>query len=343
MRFGVALPQYTYPLPDGRHDPDAVVASAQLAEELGYDSVWVSDHFFRFLGRPEAKPELFGALEPLATLAALATATDRIRLGTLVLCAAFRHPALVAKSAATIDRLSGGRLELGLGAGWYEPEFQAIGVPFGSARERLTKLEDAAKLVAAALESSGPITHETPTWRFENYANEPGSLQRPRPPIWIGGNGGPVLMRVVASAADGWNTVWRFSLDGYEARLARLRRACGAVGRDPASVRLSVGQYCLIGRTHADVERAWDRARRSAPANLFDDVPLARFAEGALVGTYDECAERIRSLEALGVECIVLNFAPLPFGTYHADQLREVANELIPRLDAPVNVGNPAP
>jgi probable F420-dependent oxidoreductase len=335
VRFGVALPHYTYSLPEGPDEPDAVVAMAQLAEQLGYYSVWVSDHFFRLLGRPQAQPEPFGALEPLATLGAVSTATQRIRLGTLVLCTAFRHPALVAKSAATIDRLSRGRLELGLGAGWYEPEFQAIGVPFGSPRERLAGLEDAAKLIAAALESSGPMTLETPTWRLEGYVSEPGPVQTPRPTIWIGGNGGPVLMRVVARAADGWNTVWRFSLEEYEARLARLRRACDAVGRDPASVRLSVGQYCLVGRTHAEVERAWERSRRLTPANLFDDVPLARFAEGALVGTYDECAERIHSLEALGVESIVLNFAPLPFATYPAEQLREVASEVIPRLGAP--------
>ena len=120
MRIGLALPHYDFSIP-GVHPIgfDPVADVAVRAERLGFDSVWMSDHFFASLGRYGGGHERYGSLEPLSTLAALAALTDRVRLGTLVLSAGFRHPAIVAKSAAAIDRLSGGRMELGLGAGWF--------------------------------------------------------------------------------------------------------------------------------------------------------------------------------------------------------------------------------
>ena len=136
MRFGLSLPHYGFSLPTGQITFADAAGWARRAEALGFDSVWVSDHFFYSFARYGADPSPISSLEPLATLAGVAAVTDRVRLGTLVLCAAFRHPALLAKAATSIDLLSGGRLDLGLGAGWMAEEFEAFGYRFGSPGER---------------------------------------------------------------------------------------------------------------------------------------------------------------------------------------------------------------
>ncbi|HEX5949579.1 MAG TPA: LLM class flavin-dependent oxidoreductase, partial [Actinomycetota bacterium] len=136
MRVGLALPHYDFSLPGAEPVTfERVAEVATAAERLGFDSVWMSDHFFTSLERYGGDERRYGSLEPLTTLAALAPCTERVRLGTLVLSAGFRHPSVLAKSATAIDLLSGGRLDLGVGAGWYAPEFEAFAYPFGSAGE----------------------------------------------------------------------------------------------------------------------------------------------------------------------------------------------------------------
>src|SRR6188474_19427 len=162
MRFGLSLPHYGFSLPSGETSFSAVAEWAKKAEDLGFDSVWVSDHFFYSFARYGADPSPIASLEPLATLAGIAAVTDRVRLGTLVLCAAFRHPALLAKAATSIDLLSGGRLDLGLGAGWMEEEFEAFGYRFRSPGERFAILEETVE-VLRELFGGEPVTHEGPT------------------------------------------------------------------------------------------------------------------------------------------------------------------------------------
>ena len=143
MRIGIALPHYDFSIPGVNPITfDALAEVAVRAERLGFDSVWVSDHFFATMERYGGGPERYGSLEPLATLAALASLTERLRLGTLVLSAGFRHPAILAKAATAIDRLSGGRLELGMGAGWFEAEYDGFGYGFGTVGERFELLEE---------------------------------------------------------------------------------------------------------------------------------------------------------------------------------------------------------
>src|SRR6266511_3491666 len=143
MRIGLALPHYDFSFPEGEGLTwPGVLEAAQRAERLGFDSVWISDHFFLDLERYGGPAEPLGSVEPFTALAALAVRTERVRLGTLVACAAFRHPAIVAKMATAIDLASGGRLDLGLGAGWYRREFEAFGYPFGTTGERFRNLED---------------------------------------------------------------------------------------------------------------------------------------------------------------------------------------------------------
>jgi alkanesulfonate monooxygenase SsuD/methylene tetrahydromethanopterin reductase-like flavin-dependent oxidoreductase (luciferase family) len=196
MRFGLALPQYGFSLPSGRIGVDDVAAWAVRAEELGFDSVWLSDHFFYSFGRYGADPAPIAALEPLTALAAAGASTSRVRLGVIVLCAAFRPAGLVMKAAGTIDRLSEGRLDLGLGAGWLEDEFTAFGYPFGSVGDRFEILE-------RAMEEIDRILGD-PSWPA------PHPVQN-RLPIWLGGKGGPRLLRLVARYAAGWNSVWRIT------------------------------------------------------------------------------------------------------------------------------------
>jgi alkanesulfonate monooxygenase SsuD/methylene tetrahydromethanopterin reductase-like flavin-dependent oxidoreductase (luciferase family) len=171
MRVGLTLPHYDYSLPEVSPITfEAVADEAVRAERLGFDSVWVSDHFFASLDRYGGGDERHGALEPLTTLGGLAVRTERIRLGTLVLSAAFRHPAVLAKSATAVDRLSGGRLELGLGAGWYEPEFEAFGYPFGSVGERFDLLEETLAYVGALFDGE-PASFEGKRFRLQEAFN----------------------------------------------------------------------------------------------------------------------------------------------------------------------------
>ena len=207
MRFGLALPQYGFSLPGGEVGLDTTAGWARRAEELGFDSVWVSDHFFYTFSRYGGDPTPIPAVEPMTALAALATMTSRVRLGTLVLCAPFRHPALLAKMAMTIDRLSGGRLDLGLGAGWLREEFDAFGLPFGSIGDRFTALEDALAALAA-LQSGDGADYEGPTVTLRDASMLPGPVNG-HIPVWVGGKGGPRLLRLIAAHADGWNVVWR--------------------------------------------------------------------------------------------------------------------------------------
>src|SRR5688572_10444744 len=161
MRFGLTLPHYGFSLPSGRATFADVADWGRRAEALGFDSVWVSDHFFYSFARYGADPSPIASLEPMATLAGVAAVTERVRLGTLVLCAAFRHPALLAKAATSIDLLSAGRLDLGLGAGWMAEEFEAFGYRFGSAGERFAILEETLEVVRELFDGEA-VTYDGP-------------------------------------------------------------------------------------------------------------------------------------------------------------------------------------
>ncbi len=332
MRIGLALPHYDFSFPDRDHaDVDATARWAETAETLGFDSVWMSDHFFLDLQKYGGSSHRFGSLEPLVTLAVVAARTRRIRLGSLVLVAAFRHPAMLAKAAATLDLASGGRLDLGLGAGWYEAEFRAMGFPFERTQDRIAHLREYVQVVRGML-SGDEFSFEGSAFRVERAPNRPYAVQRPHPPIWIGSKGGPRMLRLVAGVADGWNTAWRCTPAAYRERVDALERACTQAGRDPSTVRRSVGLSCLIGEDEQDLRHRWAAWQRWAPAGTLDDAAFSDYRSDALVGTLDQCAERIREFAALGVEEIILSFANLPFAVADADQLQLVAEQLIPKV-----------
>jgi alkanesulfonate monooxygenase SsuD/methylene tetrahydromethanopterin reductase-like flavin-dependent oxidoreductase (luciferase family) len=190
MRFGLALPHYDSSFEGEVASWESVRRVAATAEDSGWDSVWVSDHLFLDWSKYGGSSEPRGSLECWMTLSGLAAATSRVRLGSLTLCNDLRNPALVAKMAATLDVISGGRLDLGLGAGWYEPEYAAAGIEFSPAGTRIARLGEAVEIVGRLLEGE-ELTYPGRHYSIRGAICRPGPLQTPRPPVWVGGQGRP--------------------------------------------------------------------------------------------------------------------------------------------------------
>jgi F420-dependent oxidoreductase-like protein len=330
MKFGLALPHYDFSTPEEVPVSwERVSRAARSAEALGFDSVWVSDHFFLSLDRYGGPPTPQGSVEALAALASLAVTTERVRLGTLVLSAGFRHPALLAKAATTVDLLSSGRLDLGIGAGWYREEYEAFGYEFGTAGQRFEVLEETV-LVLAMLFGQGPVTWRGRHFRLNEAYSRPLPIQQPRPPLWVGGKGGPRLLRLAARHADGWNTVWAWTPDAYAGRVRALRQACEREGRDPATIRLSLGLYTLVGEDRRDLVARFRALQRWTPGGALDGVLLDDWARDKLVGTPGQVVERLDQLAALGVEETIVSAASVPFAVYDETMLSVLSEGVMP-------------
>ena len=185
MQLGLALPQYDFSLGIGSPLSWAsVLETAERAERAGFDSLWLSDHLVLDLERYGGPAERFGSFEPLVTLAALARAVPRVRLGTLVLCEALRSASLLAKSLATLDHLSGGRLDIGVGAGWYEPDYEAVGMTMPGPGERIDRLRDAVEVLRGLL-PGGPFTYDGRAHRANGAVNVPPALRSARDPASV--------------------------------------------------------------------------------------------------------------------------------------------------------------
>jgi probable F420-dependent oxidoreductase len=202
-------------------------AAAQQSEALGFDSVWVYDHLLhRFEGHPTV-----GFWEAWTMLTALAASTDRVELGTTVLCAGFRNPALLAKMADTLDEVSGGRLILGLGAGWHEPEFDAFGVPFD---HRVSRLEEALQIIKPLLQDR-ETDFQGEFYRAENCEIRPRGPREDGVPILVAAFA-PRMMALTARYADQWTTDWLGPIEKTKEDVAKVRAACEAEGRDPSTL-----------------------------------------------------------------------------------------------------------
>jgi probable F420-dependent oxidoreductase len=326
MRFGLALPHYGFSLPSGETSFSAVAAWAQRAEELGFDSVWVSDHFFYSFGRYGGDPAPIASLEPLTTLAGIAAVTRRVRLGTLVLCSAFRHPALLARIAASIDLLSDGRLDLGLGAGWMREEFDAFGYRFGTAGERFEALEESLDVIRR-LFGGDPVTYDGPTVTLRGAVLAP--VPQRGPALWVGGKGGPRLLQLAARLADGWNVVWRVAPETYVRKVSDVHEACDVAGRDPATFGLSVGLYSLIGENEEAARAAFDRGRAGAPGDAMAADDYGSWRADTLSGTPDQILERVAAFESLGVRELIVSPWVLPFAIHEPEQVELFAERVI--------------
>ena len=195
-------------------------------EALGFESLWIPDHLIRPFDREEWMQEAW------TLLAGLAAVTEKVRLGILVSCNTFRHPALLAKQAVTVDHVSNGRLELGIGAGWFVPEHEMFGIPFPETAELVARYREAVELIDVYI--SNDVSSYTGTYyQLTDAPCRPGPIQTPRPPLTLGAHG-PVMLKIVARHADRWNTVG--TLEQMRERNKRLDDACAAIGRDPKSI-----------------------------------------------------------------------------------------------------------
>ena len=226
--------------------------AALRAERDGFDSVWLIDHLlYEWEGQPR-----HGVWEGWTFLTALAEATNRVEIGTLVICTAFRNPALLAKMADALDEVSEGRLILGLGAGWHEPEFTAFGYSFDHLASRF---EDALRIIAPLLRT-GAVNYVGEYERAIDCQSLPRGPRPNGPPILIGASR-PRMLRLTAEFADAWNTCWLGRASELPERAAKIRAACAEVGRDPASLELTVGQLATFPGLVSESERDADHER----------------------------------------------------------------------------------
>lgn len=297
------------------------LALAGACEEHGVGTMFRSDHYLSVADRRER-----GSLDAWATIAALAAVTETLRLGTMVSPATFRHPAVLAKSVTTVDHVSGGRVELGIGAGWWDREHEVYGIPLPEIGPRMDALEEQMQIVRGHW-ADGPFNFDGVHFSAKDLDALPKPVQRPRPPLILGGRGGPRSLRLAARYADEYNAAMATAAELAEMRQG-LDAACEAEGRDPASLPLSVMTGWLIGSDEADLH---DRAARLAEwqdegsdAQAFiDSCP-----DAWIVGTAAEAIEQARELEAVGVKRIMAQHL------LHRDldAIARLGSEVIPAL-----------
>lgn len=279
---------------------DEWLALADACERSGLEALFRSDHYLSVVGRRERS-----SLDALATLAALAVTTERIRLGTLVSPVTFRHPSVLAKSAATIDHVSGGRLELGLGAGWNEGEHAAYGFDFPSLGERMELLEEQLEIVHR-LWTEDSVTFTGKHYQLADCPALPRPLQQPRPPLILGGNARPRSVALAVRLADEYNTL-AASIDDCRERKSVLVEACESAGRDPATLPLTLMATCVVGEDRAQVlERVSSALAVFGSGDADPEAVLGERRERWVAGTPDEVVERLRSLGQAGVERVYL-------------------------------------
>lgn len=327
MEIALALPHYDYSVPG--ENPlrwETLLEVGQDAQSVGFDAVYVSDHLFLDIEKYGAGPGVYGTFEPLVTLAALGRELPEVRLGTLVLCEALRPAGVLAKTLATLDRVVGGRLDVGIGGGWYGPEYEAVGLELPSPGGRLDRLREATQILTGLL-GGGPYTFEGAHHVVRDAVSLPPALQEPRPRVFVGGKG-ERLVRLAAEVADGWNTVWSWEPDAYAARLRTLEAACEELGRDPARFWRTLGLYTLVGEDEADLEARFRRMREQAPGGMLDGVSLSEWRRGRLVGTVEEVREQLARWEELGVDQLIACVGPLPFSITSRDDVELAAEAM---------------
>lgn len=267
---------------------------SRLLDESGWGSLWVYDHFHTF---PRKKVE--ATFEAWMMMATLAEITDRALIGQMVTCAQYREPAYLAKVAACVDVASGGRLQLGLGSGWFEEEFGAYGYDFRSKRERLARLEEYLAVIDA-LWSQDAAEFEGSHYRLHEAVCEPKPLQRPRPPIWIGGRGPKVLLRLVAQYADVWN--YNGPLDEFTDTIEILKGHCKAVGRDFDEIRVTAMSGGIVYDSPDELDGFFERIE---PQRFKRD----KFLEAATCkGSREQCADYLRAWKDAGCDGMIFFF-----------------------------------
>lgn len=294
VRFGIQTPQQHGSWPE-------MMAFWQELDTLGFDSAWVFDHFLPIFSDPTGP-----CLEGWTTLSALAMVTRKIRIGVLVTGNTYRHPAVLAKMATTLDIISQGRLTLGLGAGWFALEHETFGIPFPPVAERLQRLDEALTVIGR-LWREERVTFAGRYYHLDEARLNPRPLQQPHPPVLVGASGEQVALRIVARHANLWNSFG--SPDVFRHKSAVLAEHCRAIGRDPNTIEKSV----LLQMTLTDDAEVKRRARENE-------------SWGMLAGTPMEIQEQIARYVAVGVTHIMVSLS----APYDLATLRRFATEVMP-------------
>jgi alkanesulfonate monooxygenase len=308
--FGLAIKNFVGPTETP--DVDALLAYSQRAEALGFESLWAWDHVI--LGVEPAFP----ILDAVGTLTAIAARTTRIKLGTGVLVLPLRNPTVAAKSLGTLDVISKGRLVLGVAAGWYAREFDAVGVPF----KQRGRLFERNFEILTKLWTQDRVTLQADEFNLREAVMVPKPAQRPRPPILIGGYVDAVLKRV-ATRADGWLTYF-YTPESYRKGWEKILGFAREAGRDPKTLTGTNQLAILVGKSRAETEepmRKWLQTEWDVAAWSESTI------EHAIRGSVDECVDQLRAHVASGVDRLIL----IPY-RYQPEQVEIIAKEILPRL-----------
>jgi alkanesulfonate monooxygenase len=290
------------------------LAVALAAEELGFDAFFRSDHFLTMGG-----DGLPGPTDSWVTLGGIARETARIRLGTLLTSATFRLPGMLAVQVAQVDAMSGGRVELGLGAGWYDAEHTAYGVPFPPLGERFERLDEQYAIITGLWTTpyGETFSYDGRHYQLKDSPALPKPVQSPHPPLIVGGHGGKRTPMLAATYANEFNLAFS-SVADTEAQYTLVRAACEARGRDPGSIRLSAAQTVCCGRDEVEFERR---------ASAIGQQPAALRTYG-LAGTPAEVVARIQAFADIGADAVYLQVLDLD----DLEHLRLIAEEVLPRV-----------
>src|SRR5436190_5208149 len=291
MKYSIALPNgwkmSLVEIKDPVEAYETMTNVAKAADETGFEAIWLVDHF-----RTHPQPSHELTFEAWTTTAALARDTKPVRGGQIVTCNSYRNPALLAKMATTLDVLSHGRLNFGIGAGWYEHEYRAYGYPFPDGPERLRQLREAVQVIHAMWEQE-EATFEGQYYHVRGAINQPKRVQKPHIPILIGGGGEKVTLKLVAQYGDACNLSG--DLKTLEHKFAVLKQHCESVGRDYESIYRTASAFCSIADSDEEAMA------------LVPDIYKPELRETSLVGSPATIRQRIAAMEALGVQEIIMD------------------------------------
>ena len=288
---------------------------AKAAEDLGFDAFFRSDHFLK-MGSVSGQP---GPSDAWVTLAGLAVETSRIRLGTLVTSATFRYPGPLAIAVAGVDEMSGGRVELGLGAGWFEAEHAAYGIPFPPTRERFDRLEEQLAIITGLWDvpEAAKFSYQGTYYQVTDSPGLPKPVQRPHPPVIVGGHGPRRTPALAAKYADEFNIAFS-PADEVAAQFARVREACAAAGRDPSALAYTAAQTVCCGKDEATLSRRAGAMGRE----------LSELRANGLAGSPAEIVDKIGTFAEAGAQALYLQVLDLD----DVDQLADVADQVMPQV-----------
>ncbi len=326
MRFGAFVPQgWRHDLagiPVDRHW-QTMLDIARDIESLGFESLWVYDHFHTV---PEATQEV--TYEAWTLMAALAATTDTVRLGQMCTCNTYRPPSYLAKVAASIDVISGGRLEMGIGAGWYEEEHDGYGYPFLPPPERLGMLAEGVEIMKA-MWTEDVVSYDGKYYKLDGAINQPKPLQDPHIPFWIAGGGEQVTLKIAARHAQ-YTNFGGDNLDSFERKSGILKQHCADVGTNFDAIVRSTNFNMFCAATEAEVEekKTWFIDHLGKYVSERAVQRWSRMYETSS-GTPDQIVDNLRRFEAAGLEYLIINFADV---AYDRGSIELFAKEVIPEF-----------